>query len=760
MKNSLLFLIFSLIIFCFSDDSDQCTIDFEAILKDKCEGINSINTCSFSVLSDHSTRCISSKNNDCSRGNNNNDLCTKIFPITFPKERCKLQTDNTCKPEKNVCSDFNSGFNGLSFDYIKDRAICDSFTASTGKSCHISDIDSILTGTSRQCIEYYTDCTQITSPTICEKNLISYTTTCRWDGSCKTGGVRKCDNPIYTITEEECSQLLSDSADKKCVYSGGKCQAEFVSCEKYDSSNCVNTKSPLIQKENAYYIDDSKYCDWVTPTSGTAKCESKYKYCNVYTGSDSTVCQYLQVSDSTNKRCAYDSTRTTRVCREVYNTCQLFNDKEIGKRRNGGCEKNILSDPTKKCIYIEEIDKCIETDLYSTCADYKGSDKYICESIRSSTTHSKCILEKDKICTERIFNCSEAFNEEDCLFYAKPEDSRKICVYSGSQCREVYKNCEDYLQSDTTTSCSSLTLYNGNKCYEETISNTIRCRSRQKTCEMATNKDECEIIAESGVSDPDKRVCDYVNYNSIGSSRCVENYKYCSDYRGTTQDICEKIKPYDESGKNIDITSKCQYTTSNGCERVSKECTDAGNNPILCSLISHKIQDNNVQYCAFISNNCVNQYKTCESYTGDDRSTCNRIIPQNYLTSGICDLNSSNYCVNIKKECDLFNVDDYEYLCKNMPNCTYSRGVCVKESTPESCENVKFFIASDENEEVCKNIETESPNTICVLNAEKKGCEEILNKTILQTITTSQDKSSFLMTKGIYLMMILLYLLF
>ena len=362
------------------------------------------------------------------------------------------------------------------------------------------------------------------------------------------------------------------------------------------------------------------------------------------------------------------------------------------------------------------------------------------------------------------FYCSEAFNEEDCLYYAKPEDSRKICVYSGNQCREVYKNCEDYLQTDTTTSCPSLTLYNGNQCYLESNSNTNtnRCRSRKKTCGIATNEDECKIIAESGVSDPDKRVCDYVYYR--GAYRCMENYKYCSDYRGTDSDICTNIKPYDESGKNIDITSKCQYTYPNGCERVSKECTDSdvADNPILCSLISHKIQDNNLMYCAFINGNCEKYFKTCESYVSMPLSTltCSSNIPQNYLTTGICGLDGDGNCATIKKECELFNVNDYKYLCENMPNCTYSGGVCFKTSTPESCEDVTFLIASDENEEVCKNLETESPNTICSLNDEKSGCVEILNKTILQTITTNQDNSSFLMIKGIHFILVFLYLLF
>jgi len=422
-------------------------------------------------------------------------------------------------------------------------------------------------------------------------------------------------------------------------------------------------------------------------------------------------------------------------------------------------KKNILSDPNKKCIYIEEIDKCIETDLYSSCEEYKGSDKYICESIRSPTTNAKCILEKDRTCKERIFNCTEAFDEEDCLYYAKPVDNRKICVYNGGKCHEVYKNCEDYLQIDTSTSCPSLTLYNGNKCYEETISNTNRCRSKTKTCNMAqTNKDECILIAESGVSDPDKKVCDFIKYSTESYATCKENYKYCWDYRGSVTDICEKIKPYDESGKSVDITSKCQMGNY-GCERISKECTDVGNNPILCSLISEKIQDNNVQYCAFIGNDCVKHYKTCESYTGGVLSVCQSIIPQNYLTSGFCDL-EDGHCVTKKKECNTFDVTNYKYLCENMPNCTYSGGVCFKTSTPESCKDVTFYIASDENEEICKNLATESPNTICSLRESKAGCEEILNKTILEPTTTSKENSSFLTANAIHFIMIFLYLLF
>jgi len=564
------------------------------------------------------------------------------------------------------------------------------------------------------------------------------------------------------VTEGECIQLQSTNNDKKCVYSGGSCIAEFISCEKYTIQSSCDGQIPLVQKGSGYSYSDTHICKWVTPSTGSPKCEAVYKNCDSYTGSDSNVCPNLRVTDSTNKRCAYDSTKTSSVCREVYNSCQLYNDKVVSKTRTG-CEEIILADSTKKCTYIEEVDKCVETDLYSTCEDYKGTDKYICESIRSPTTNSKCVLEKDRKCIERTFNCTEASNEEDCLYYAKPQDSRKICVYNSGKCYEVYKNCEDYFQTEPSNQCKGLTLYNGKSCYLDSNSSPSRCRSSDKTCSQVYNEDECKLIAETGVSDPDKKVCDYIQYSN-GSKSCVENYKYCSDYRGTDPNICNYIKPYDESGKKIDITSKCKYTTTNsvGCERVSKQCTDTDvvSNPILCALISEKIDDNNVKYCAFIGSSCAKHYKTCESFPGgtyDDQNYCeNQLIPQNYLTTGHCEW-KNNKCVT-KTDCDTFKVSDYEYLCENMPNCTYSGGICQKTSTIESCKDVKFYISSDENEETCKNLETESPNTVCSLKEDKSGCEEILNGTNLQASTSGQENSSEFISKGIHFIIILLSL--
>jgi len=739
MKISRLLLFLALLGHCFTD---ECADDFQQLIKTQCEGID--DSCSFYDF--YQKKCVStaSTNNDCSKGDGDQNICQNILPKEFPKKKCVFRTsDSKCNLEDTTCSDFNSGIAGIIFDPIKDRSFCSEFPASTGKKC--------LVDNSRNCQEFFNSCDAATSS--CNTNLIDYKNGCKLDGTCGNAQ-RSCDSTVYNVFEDECHELITSDSDKKCVYyeSSGICNAVYTSCKFYSSLTCNNNNHPLIEKENKYYLDLSKKCKYDSNETGPEKCKAEYVYCSSYAGDDKTVCPNLKVTDSTTKRCVYDPTSTTNICKEDYKSCSIYNDMEISKTR-GVCESIILDDSNKKCIYINEIDKCMETELFSTCEGYKGIDKYICESIITPTNHSKCYLEKDRTCKERMFNCSEVITEEDCLYYAKPVNSRKRCVYSSGVCYEEYQRCEDYSSLDETISCSSLRLHNGKICYEDSV--TGLCRTRNKTCAEAQNdKDECNLIAQSGVSDPDKKVCQY-----IGTS-CQENYKYCSDYRGDTDSICMKIKPYDDSGNNIDNAFQCKIQDPDiGCEKISKTCSDANTDPILCSLISPNIKDNNINYCAYINGNCRTYYKACENITITDtssESTCKNNIPQNYLTRH-CKVDN-NKCIS-KTTCEEFNNINYnynKYLCENMPNCEYSSGVCQKTTTPETCDDVKFYIPSDTNEETCQKIETENPNTKCVIKEDKKGCEEIVIKPT--PVNTTQENSSGFLAKGIQYLIIILCL--
>ncbi len=739
MKITKLLLFLALLGHCFSD---ECADEFQQLIKTQCENINS--TCRFH---DFNEKCIATVD-ECSKGNGDPYFCQHIIPSTFPQKKCKYYTNSSCLLEDTVCSDFNNGIAGITFDRLKNRSLCDGFKASDDKKCFLDN--------DRTCKEFFVSCGDATSS--CITNLISYTNRCKLDGSgnCVSSEKRDCDSTVENVYENECHELVSSNTNKKCVYeeSSGQCSAVFTSCKFYDQYSC-DYKKPLIEKDNKYYYDLSKICKYDSQETGSEKCKPEYVSCRSYTGDDKDICPNLKVSDSTTKRCVYDPTSTSRICKEEYLSCKLYSDLEISKTREG-CESVILGDSNKKCIYINEIDKCIETELFSTCEEYKGTDKYICESIINPTNHTKCYLEKDRTCKERMFNCTDATTEEDCLYYAKPVNSRKRCVYSSGTCYEEYQRCEDYLSIEETETCSGLTMHNGKQCYTDSISGL--CRTKNKTCGSANDEDECNLIAQSGVSDPDKKVCQY-------NSGCEENYKYCSDYRGTNGPTCSGIKPYDDSGNKIDRAFKCTIDEPKvGCEKISKTCGEAGNDPILCSLISPNIKDNNIKYCAFIGSSCTEQYKACENITqsleSDFTNVCEGNIPQNYLTRHCKVNNDGDKCIS-KKTCEEFGSTSYnskKRLCENIPNCTYSSGSCKKTDPIETCEDVEFLILSDNNEETCQNIETNNPNTKCALKEDKRGCEEIVIKPTPNN--TTQDNSSWFLTKGIQHLILLLCLLF
>lgn len=141
-------------------------------------------------------------------------------------------------------------------------------------------------------------------------------------------------------------------------------------------------------------------------------------------------------------------------------------------------------------------------------------------------------------------------------------------------------------------------MYNGNKC----VFDSNRCRTTNKTCSDSGKEAECNLIAKSGVSNQDKKFC---RYFPSSTPSCIEANKYCSDYREGDSTYWENsIKPYNEAEDKIDITSKCIFLDSR-CHKVPKQCHEADSNPVLCSLISPKIKDNNKMYCAFINGACT-----------------------------------------------------------------------------------------------------------------------------------------------------------
>ena len=58
---------------------------------------------------------------------------------------------------------------------------------------------------------------------------------------------------------------------------------------------------------------------------------------------------------------------------------------------------------------------------------------------------------------------------------------------------------------------------------------------------IATTEEECKLVAKIGVTDPERKICDWYIPSGLDTGSCIENYKYCSDYRGNN-DNDEKIQ--------------------------------------------------------------------------------------------------------------------------------------------------------------------------------------------------------------------------
>ena len=790
MKNSQIILFLALLGYCFSDTEDICANKFEENIEKLCKSIDS--SCKFSPYTDE--RCISTTGNTCSKGDNeDNDatVCNKLFPSTFPTQKCRF-INKKCEEVSTECSDYNHFINNnilSSLSLSEKRELCKQFSSgSSNKECRLDN--------SGNCNSYYNNCEGLNNDQ-CNANLFpSYVETCEWsDNSCHKIP-RKCTSPIYNINEDECHNLKPTStATQACVYSDGICQQEYISCESIPLAE-INTftcsKYPLILKDNYYIYDYNNICDYIPP-DGTVnqKCQKKAIYCDYFNTheTDPLICIQFKAKDE-NKRCVYGSDPDTHSshCYEEYKSCETFTDTKIETKRER-CENINLLEEDEECIYNTEKDECLtksKTLTYQECDAYKENSKKICESIvLYPTSRQYCILDKDTNCIERPLFCSEAIDREECLNIAKAKDENKRCAYGTNGCYEEYIRCEDFIENNKgsgSKSCSDINLYNGMKCkYEQVDKNTdtYRCRTNYKTCEgegLEIMEDECKLIAKTGVSDPERKICDYIKHTeteSYDSERCIENYKYCSDYRGSKGDVCKQIKPYNEEGDKIEIGFKCKIEDVNtGCQRIPVECGDA-KNPIECKLFSDYIKDHEKKYCTYYDGDCKEYYKKCEDV--EDLSKCTSNIMEGYLL-GLCKIDGDK-CIT-KRDCHLFKTlssssQYYKEICESInPNCTYSSSECTY--VEKKCKDTKFYpeFENDDDEkkkEYCENMQASERYKKCVLKEDKSGCDEVYRELSFSSSYYSntnppdsepKESSSYFIEKGINFISLLIGLLF
>ena len=278
MKVLNLLLLISILGISISDEPDICSTQFEQKIKSECENLDS--TCS---LTSFSPRCLSIKNEDCLKGDGNEATCNSIFPSEFPLKKCVYDSENKkCNKEETICTDFNTGVNGVFFNENKDY--CGQLKANNDQSSCRFSFDG-------NCESHSNSCDGL-SQTECDKNYLSETKKCFYDtsdGTCKEE--TNCDGHILRyITETQCHNLkTSDETKKKCVYSRVGCRSQYINCEDVPSPNYTQCRlyTPLINKGNYYDYNYFKICGY---SSSKNECSESNRYCTEYTGEDASIC--------------------------------------------------------------------------------------------------------------------------------------------------------------------------------------------------------------------------------------------------------------------------------------------------------------------------------------------------------------------------------------------------------------------------------------------------------------------------------------
>ena len=798
--------------FCVYTEEVNCQEKFDEKLKGECERIKtgssgSSGSCSFFKEEDYHCE----ETNDCGNGSGGTqDNCRKINPSNFKQEKCDLD-GSICKPMNKGCTEWKMNgiteINCINLPNPSNNEVCrlvSTYSGITGTAVLPSGTD-----TNGYCRSHHKSCTTITVENTCINNIPDdYSTICDWDDARDSPKCRPvtiyCDDNRYYKGENVCPKRKISATDetlneqKRCIYKDNACISEYKECRNipniYNIHGCEE-HMPL-NTTNFENYDFSKKCinDYKVTETGRYICKEATRKCTEYKNLNTDTisgikipagllneafCNKLEVTEVGYQRCAYHK---DKGCYEEYTTCENYTLNIIETDRNG-CEGIILTDPNKKCVYDQKEDTCVTIEKYTKCSDYKGKDKKTCESILSSDTHQYCILDKDIECIEKPINCSEAYDEDTCIKIAKPTDSNKRCAFKSNKCVEEFIRCEDFLEATSTPSsgrcdCENIRLYDGKECEwvptntgASTRTNTeentnYMCRSRFKTCGEAKTKEECELIAKTGVTNPERKVCSWTG------SKCVEDYKYCSDYRGDddNESICTRIKPYDESGNNTDIGSKCIFDNNVRCQRVPVECNDAGDNPILCETYSDYIKDRDKKYCFFDGSFCKAHYKKCEDFEDHDDMACSDNIIQGFITR-VCGTDDDGKCVR-KYDCSKFStVNTYKYkslICKSInPNCSYtSTNKC--EYSGKKCNETSFYSNDTNNKEICENMEASEPYKKCVLRENQTGCEEVYRVLEYSSANisyakppdaSSEGNSSGFIGKGIHLIMAFLCLL-
>ena len=748
------------------DNYSKCVFDDGQCLRKKkeCNEITNSNTCNNHVLENQNKRCIYENNQckeiygSCSNYNKESDIkeeiCNNIIIYNsngyiYYNYKCVFES-GSCNQKSKTCDDYKSG---------QDEMFCTGISLNSYSKCVLEN---------NICKAKYIDCPN------------DYTTSISLDRStceaiipngeyymCKLNSNSKCVRQKKICSEYKgdssynCQNYEASDSKKKCFMENDKCVEKYYQCADYegkDTNTCesiipydsygssqlsgvkckmVDNTCTQVSKECSDFNESEYQCYQLTPTDNNKRCVYKdkkcieqYKDCETYNNNvgtiDKSICESI-IPYSPSSKCVFTS---GNQCEEKNKECKDTTDEYE-------CTDTYYvspSDPTnKKCVYKNN--KCIEQ--YKDCDTYNNHggaiEQSICESIELNYDQYKCVFtsgDSGNRCEQKQKECKDTTDSYKCTstYYVIPSDpTNKKCVYKENKCIEVYKDCAAYNNYGGTidkTICESIDLNSDYyKCVFTAGSTKNTCEQKNKECKDATTYDECYNYVSS--SDPTNKKCAYKD------NKCIEQYKDCEAYNNNggvvEKSVCESID---------DKSYKCVFTSGNPnkCERKKKACNEITD--YSACLNSQPIDSN--KKCKYIREECVEQYKDCETYNNNggtiEKTVCESIKLDEDADK--CVFTSGNKCEKKRKECkeakESYECSSYYVLPSDTTNkkCVYKNNECIEQYKDCDAYNNNGGVVE---KTVCESIELNSNSYKCAFTAgetkntceqKSKGCED------------------------------------
>ena len=775
MKKVLLALLFILLFLnAYIKSEDDCTRRFNSYLKNSCEShsINITHSCSYS-----NGQCKFKFNTCSSYSGSDKTTCESIFP-SGSLQYCKV-INRKCTLFNKNCDEYDP----------EGKYTCSEYTAGESQSCRLIN---------NKCQAHFDKCEDFTSGVNeekCKANIpLISTNKCIWDSdnnSCKE--VEKKCNDYSSTSYSKCETLSTTDENKICVASseGVGCVEQYKTCELYNEKEtsknkegceAIITYSNLYKKfdttkkcsfsgttcttenKNCEDIKDQNECEGFVPSDyqtvcvyDGSKCKKQYKHCLTYNTRVNVIYKNKEDCEAIRYYRDFDGFDSSYKCVFEEGTCSLVKKECKEFNTSSTCKSHRPENYAKICVFSE--DKCIEQ--YKLCEDYDkeiSKTKEACENIKpyyseysdSEDIGSRCVFNGTN-CIKKKKNCSEMTNKYQCSEHTL-DDTNKKCIYYDDECKEVYKSCSAYNNDPNKNEegCRAIDIYYTYNS-QSYIDYNYKCIFKDNTCKQK-KLSHCDDYESWMGEEQCKRISINNNYQDcvFKDNKCQLVYTDCPRYnKDVSEEVCNSITP------SIEYL-KCVYDEDNKCVSELRHCSEyIDDDPIdlICSLYYRASNENKT--CGVENKKCIEKWAKCEAYTGNDKVTCEGIIPNDeYKYKCVME---NNKCLQKEKECkearSSLECNKIKPV-NTKKECIYNNGQCK-----EQYKDCDYYSNNGEEEVVktiCESIILSDDDYKCTFDIsskkclkEKKSCEDFNTNDNYEKICISLS-SSYYNSKCIY----------